>query len=68
MKEAIIKAAAISFPKPKAKMCMWTEASDIGWAVIITQIPVWELRLGNEIPSVGNLEATANRVEMIGFG
>ena len=42
LKEAIVNTAALAFPKPDAKMCMFTDASDLGWSIIITQVLKWD--------------------------
>jgi hypothetical protein len=42
LKMAIANAASLSFHQPGAKMCMFTDASDIGWAIIITQVIKWD--------------------------
>ena len=42
LKFAIIKSVTLSFPVPGAKICMFTDASDLGWGIIITQVIQWD--------------------------
>ena len=41
LKAAIVNAASLAFPTSGARMCMFTDASDLGWAIIITQVLDW---------------------------
>ncbi|KAJ0397605.1 hypothetical protein ATCC90586_008182 [Pythium insidiosum] len=38
MKDAIANSSVLAFPDPSADMCLLTDASDEGWAVIVTQV------------------------------
>ena len=42
LKDAIMHSIALSFPIPESKMCLFTDASDLGWAIIITQVVEWD--------------------------
>ena len=42
LKESVMKSVTLAFPKPGAKMCMFTDASDLGWAIIVTQVLQWD--------------------------
>ncbi|KAE8989439.1 hypothetical protein PR002_g21447 [Phytophthora rubi] len=42
VKQALVDAATLAFPKPDAEMVLLTDASDIGWSVIVTQVPSWK--------------------------
>ncbi|GMF53617.1 unnamed protein product [Phytophthora fragariaefolia] len=42
VKQALADAATLAFPKPDAEMVSLTDASDIGWSVIVTQVPSWK--------------------------
>lgn len=40
--ESLATSATLAFPKPDAVMCLLTDASDLGWAVIVLQVPTWK--------------------------
>ena len=42
LKDAIMHSIALSFPIPESNMCLFTDASDLGWAIIITQVLKWD--------------------------
>ncbi|KAE9000093.1 hypothetical protein PR002_g18276 [Phytophthora rubi] len=42
VKQALADAATLAFPKPDAEMVLLTNASDIGWSVIVTRVPSWK--------------------------
>jgi hypothetical protein len=42
VKKGLADAATLAFPKPDATMCLLTDASDVGWSVIVTQVPTWK--------------------------
>jgi hypothetical protein len=41
VKEALTRTATLAFPKPDAETCLFTDASDVGWSVIVTQVSQW---------------------------
>ena len=41
VKEVLSRAATLAFPKPDAETCLLTDASDVGWSVIVTQVEQW---------------------------
>ncbi|OWZ14973.1 RNA-directed DNA polymerase [Phytophthora megakarya] len=41
-KQALVDAATQAFPKPDAKMVLLTDASDVGWSVIVSQVKSWK--------------------------
>ncbi|POM66849.1 Hypothetical protein PHPALM_17230 [Phytophthora palmivora] len=40
--QALANSATIGFSKPEAEMILLTDASDVGWSVIVTQVASWE--------------------------
>ncbi|POM63957.1 Hypothetical protein PHPALM_20584 [Phytophthora palmivora] len=42
VKHALANSATLVFPKPEAEMILLTDASDVGWSVIVTQVASWE--------------------------
>lgn len=42
VKQALANSATLAFPKPEAEMILLTDASDVGWSVIVTQVASWE--------------------------
>ncbi|KAJ8571900.1 hypothetical protein ON010_g4930 [Phytophthora cinnamomi] len=44
MKDALSRAATLAFPKPEAETILITDASDVGWSVIVTQVANWQAR------------------------
>ena len=42
MKSSLSNSATLSFPHPDAEVCLCTDASDIGWAAIVTQVKEWQ--------------------------
>ncbi|OWZ08102.1 hypothetical protein PHMEG_00019407 [Phytophthora megakarya] len=42
VKELLARSATLAFPDDNAATCLFTDASDYGWAVIITQVQNWQ--------------------------
>ncbi|GMF28006.1 unnamed protein product [Phytophthora lilii] len=42
VKQALADSATLAFPKPDSEMVLLTDASDIGWSVIVPQVPCWD--------------------------
>ncbi|OWZ14904.1 hypothetical protein PHMEG_00011538 [Phytophthora megakarya] len=42
LKEALSTSATLAFPKPEAETILITDASDVGWSVIVTQVADWK--------------------------
>ncbi|KAJ0408589.1 hypothetical protein P43SY_008936 [Pythium insidiosum] len=45
VKRSLADAATLAFPKPDAETCLLTDASDVGWSVIVTQVAEWNADL-----------------------
>ena len=41
IKERLSHVATLAFPREEATMCLLTDASDVGWSVIVTQVRKW---------------------------
>ncbi|TMW59220.1 hypothetical protein Poli38472_007365 [Pythium oligandrum] len=48
VKDSLASAAMLVYPKQDAEMCLLTDASDIGWSVIVTQVTKWNDQVGVE--------------------
>ena len=54
----------LSFPIPELKTCLFTDASDLGWAIIITQVVEWDkAKLAHEQQAPGPV-----RIALAGLG
>ncbi|KAJ0400435.1 hypothetical protein ATCC90586_006519 [Pythium insidiosum] len=41
VKQGLAGSAELAFPNPEADVCLLTDASDVGWAVVVTQVESW---------------------------
>ncbi|GMF48225.1 unnamed protein product [Phytophthora fragariaefolia] len=42
MKNLLLTSMTLAFPKEGATMCLLTDASDLGWSVLVTQVVMWQ--------------------------
>ncbi|OWY98896.1 RNA-directed DNA polymerase [Phytophthora megakarya] len=45
MKAMLSQSVILAHPKPGAQMCVLTDASDIGWSLLVTQVENWQPKL-----------------------
>ncbi|OWY99175.1 hypothetical protein PHMEG_00029874 [Phytophthora megakarya] len=45
VKEMLASAAALNFPDDAATTCLFTDASDVGWALIVTQVKDFNIKV-----------------------
>jgi hypothetical protein len=42
LKSKLANSASLAFPEPDAVMCLITDASDVGYGIIVTQVRTWQ--------------------------
>ncbi|KAE8963384.1 hypothetical protein PR002_g29307 [Phytophthora rubi] len=45
VKDMLASAATLAFPDDTATTCLFTDASDVGWAVIVTQVKNYDIKV-----------------------
>ncbi len=41
LKQAIKSSAELKFPSDDAQVCLFTDASELGWGIVVTQVHAW---------------------------